>query len=51
VAEDGGTMGVAWYKQSDNRPTNQRHKPQPILLLFPGLGGGHNNMYTHAIAE
>lgn len=49
-------MGIAWYKTTneDSKP-NYRAKGsdvgKPLLLLLPGLAGGYNNMYTHAVAE
>lgn len=45
-------MGVDWYIDSDGvgKPAKVGKK-KPILLLFPGLGGGSNNMYTHGLAK
>jgi len=43
IAEDGGTMGIEWYVDSDGvgRPVfKEGEKPKPILILVPGLGGG-----------
>jgi hypothetical protein len=43
TAEDGGTMGIDWYVDSDGvgRPVyKEGEKPKPILILVPGLGGG-----------
>jgi len=54
IAEDGGTMGINWYVDSDGvgRPVfKEGEKPKPILILVPGLGGGSTNMYTHALAR
>lgn len=48
-------MGVAWCidpKDSDSRnQKDKKDKKKPILILFPGLGFGHDNMYTHAVVE
>ena len=43
-------MGVTWYvKDKVGRP--QMDSRKPVLILFPGLGGGHNNLYTHSVAK
>lgn len=47
-------MGIQWYVSPDGsgRPTIETSKPsKPILLLFPGLSGGTNNLYTHSLAD
>ena len=46
-------MGVNWYIQDGDggRPKKDDRRKRPILLLFPGLGFGHNNLYTHAVAR
>jgi predicted alpha/beta-fold hydrolase len=47
-------MGIDWYIDNDGegRPNLERSgRAKPIFLLTPGLGGGNNNLYTHAIAE
>lgn len=52
---DGGTMGISWYvdKEGVGRPSKDltRSKNKPVLLLYPGLGGGVNNLYTHTLAK
>lgn len=43
-------MGVTWYvKDKVGKPQIESRKP--VLILFPGLGGGHNNLYTHSVAK
>lgn len=46
-------MGLAWYfdKEGVGRPLKDQKKQKPILILYPGLGGGHNNLYTHSLAK
>jgi predicted alpha/beta-fold hydrolase len=46
-------MGIAWYvdKEKIGRPCKNQKKQKPILILYPGLGGGHNNLYTHSLAK
>lgn len=45
-------MGITWYiKDSIGRPPVNCNGKKPILILFPGLGGGHNNLYTHSVAK
>jgi len=46
-------MGIAWYVEKDgtSRPNRDQKKQKPIMILFPGLGGGHNNLYTHNLAK
>lgn len=51
ILADGGTMGIEWYKQTDSKITSPNSPVKPILLLFPGLSGGTNNLYTHSLAK
>jgi predicted alpha/beta-fold hydrolase len=43
---DGGTGGIDWNMQpyGSGRPSDDENKP--ILLLYPGISGCNNNLYT-----
>ena len=42
LAEDGGTVGIDWV---GGVPDPGQANKKPILLVFPGLGGGSQNLY------
>jgi predicted alpha/beta-fold hydrolase len=48
--EDGGIMAIDWAIEKDgtSHPVtgNDGKLTKPLLLLFAGLGGGNNNLYT-----
>ena len=47
-------IGTMWTKCGPiGRPSKDltRSNNKPVLLLYPGLGGGVNNLYTHTLAK
>ena len=48
---DGGTVGIDWnmHPYGSGRPTDDDNKP--ILLLYPGISGCNNNLYTLNIGK
>ena len=47
--EDGGTVGIDWAFDRDakvGRPQRTSTKSKPIIIMFPGLGGDNDNIYT-----
>lgn len=44
-------MGIDWYLKNHQTQPSANAIIKPILLLFPGLSGGTNNLYTHSLAK
>ena len=43
---DGGTIAIDW---DGGIPDKNATKPEPIILMCPGLGGGSENLYNIAL--
>lgn len=41
LCADGGTLGIDW-----DLTLNSQNDSSPVLLIFPGLGGAANNLYS-----
>ena len=45
ILPDGGTIGLDWDTAIPDPETNNK----PILVLYPGLGGDTDNLYSTAL--
>jgi predicted alpha/beta-fold hydrolase len=43
---DGGTCGVDWEYDSEGRGRPEEGDDRPVLLLYPGLSGPNDSLYT-----
>jgi hypothetical protein len=43
---DGGTVGIYWSVEGGGRGRPEGGDERPILLLYPGISGCHQNLYT-----